>query len=120
MLDYTEQEYRAVQQVLNKRYKLPVEIYFADCEVQPDKERNERVERPAMFWIALDCNFVLIKMADDEFQGFFFYQPDEHFASAQQTYSNPVNCVIALLQFQADEFGESQGYVSGATAADID
>ena len=120
MIDYTEQECQAVQQVLNERYKSPVEVHLADCEVQPDKDCDERVERPAIFWNALDCNFVLIKMADDEFQGFFFYQPDEHFASAQQTYSNAVNCVIALLQFQADQFGESQGYVSGATAADID
>ena len=119
MLDYTEQEWQAVQQVLNERYKSLVEIHLADCQVQPDKERNERVERPAIFWSALDCNFVLIKMADDEFQGIFFYQPDEHFASAQQTYSNVVNCVIALLQSQADQFGESRGYVSGATAADV-
>ncbi len=120
MNDYTEREWQAVQQALNERYKSPVEIHLADCEVQPDKAHNERVERPAIFWSALDCNFVLIKMADDEFQGFFFYQPDEHFASAQQTYSNAVNCVTALLQSQADQFGESQGYVSGATAADID
>lgn len=120
MLDYTKQEYQAVQQVLNERYKLPVEIHLADCEFQPDRGRNERVERPAVFWCALDCNFVLINMADDEFQGFFFYQPDEHFTNAQQTYSNTVNCVIALLQSQADQFGESQGYVFGVTAAEID
>ena len=106
--------------MLNERYKSPVEIHLADCEVQPDKDCDGRVERPAIFWNALDCNFVLIKMADDEFQGFFFYQPNEQFSSAQQTYSNAVNCVIALLQFQADQFGESQGYVSGATAAEID
>ncbi len=120
MLDYMEQECQAVQQVLNERYKSHIEIHLADCEVQPGKDSDERVERPAIFWNALDCNFVLIKMADDEFQGFLFYQPDEHFASAQQTYSNAVNCVIAILQTQADQFGESQGYVSGATAADID
>ena len=120
MIDYTEQECQAVQQVLNERYNSLIEVHLADCEVQPDKDRNERIERPAIFWSALDCSFVLINMADDEFRGFFFYQPNEHFASSLQTYSNAVNCVIALLQSQADQFGESQGYVSGATAADFD
>ena len=83
-------------------------------------EKDERVERPAIFWNALDCNFVLIKMGEDEFRGFFFYQPDEQFSGAQQTYTNVVNCVTALLQSQADQFGQSQGYVPGATAADLD
>ena len=72
MLDYTEQECLAVQQVLNERYKSPIEVRLADCEVQPDKDCDERAERPAIFWNALDCNFVLIKMADDEFQVFSF------------------------------------------------
>ena len=120
MLNYTERECQAVQQVLNERYKSPIEIHLADCEVQPDKELDERVECPAIFWSDLNCNFVLIEMADDEFKGFFFYQPDEHFASTQQPYSDAANCVIAILQSQADQFGESQGYVSGATAAEID
>ncbi len=120
MLDYTEQEFQSVQQVLNARYKVQIEIHMADCEVQLDKEDEKLVERPALFWSALDCNFVVIKMAAGEFQGFFFYQPDEHFSNAQQTYSDPVNCVTALLQYQADQVGKSQGYVSGVTAADVD
>ena len=120
MLDYTEQELQSVQQMLNRRYKVEVEMHLADCEVQPDAESDARVERPALFWNALDCNFVVIKMAESQFQGFFFYQPDEQFSSAQQSYSDPVNCVIALLQNHADRVGEAQGYVSGATGADLD
>ncbi len=120
MLDYTDQELQSVEQLLQARYRTPVDLHLADCEVQPDKEKAERVERPAIFWSALDCNFVLIKMAEKQFQGFYFYQPDEHFAGAQQTYADVINCVTALLQHQADQVGELQGYRSGTTAADFD
>ena len=120
MSEYTDQELASVQATLGERYKQDVEIRLADCEAQSDNDSQDRVERPALFWHAMDCNFVVVKLADHQFQGFFFYQSDEHFSNAQQTYADPVNCAIALMQFQADQFGESQGCGADASAAEID
>ncbi len=119
MLDYTDKELQSVRQVLNQRYRFQVEMHLADCEVQPDAKYDARVERPALYWRALGCNFVVIKLADNQFRGTYFYQPDEHFPHAQQTYIDPLNCVTALLQCQADQVGKAQGYASGTTAADF-
>lgn len=118
MLDYTDNELQAVQQILDRRYKSNVEIHLADCEVQLDPENDERVERPALYWSALGCNFVVVKLTGSEFQGFFFYQPDKQFSSGRQASVDAAGCVTSLLQSQADQVGRSQGYESGTTAAD--
>ena len=119
VLDYTENELNSIQQVLNHRYKAEIEIFLADCEVQLDKEKDEIVERPAVYWRALDCNFVVVKMDQDKFEGRYFYQPSEHFSDAQQEYSDVANCVTALLRNQADQYKEVKGVTSGLTGADL-
>ena len=119
MLDYTDEEVVAIRTVLKQRYKQEIETFLADCEVQADPAKDDLIERPAIFWQAHNCNFVVVKMAEDRFEGHYFYRPDEHIASSQQTYTNAVNCTIALLQSQADDVGRSQGYESGKTAADF-
>ncbi len=119
MLDYTNEEVTAIRTVLNQRYKQEIETFLADCEVQADPEKDDLIERPAIFWQAQNCNFVVIKIAVDRFEGHYFYRPDEQIASSQQSYTNAVNCTIALLQNQADDAGRAQGYESGTTAADF-
>ena len=119
VLDYTENELDSIQQVLNHRYKTEIEIFLADCEVQLDKEKDEIVERPAVYWRALDCNFVVVKMDENRFEGRYFYQPSEHFTNAQQEYSDVVNCVTALLRSQADQSKEVKGVTSGLTGAEL-
>ena len=119
MIDYTDKEIREVEQTLLQRYKETVEVYLADCEVQPDKEKDELVERPALFWQALGCNFIIIKMDEERFEGRYFYNPEDQFGSGQQQYKDVVNCALALLREQADEVREAQGVSSGATGADL-
>ena len=119
VLDYTENELDSIQQVLNYRYKAEIEIFLADCEVQLDKENDEIVERPAVYWRALDCNFIVVKMDQNRFEGRYFYQPSEHFSDVQQEYSDVVNCVTALLRKQADQSKEVKGVTSGLTGAEL-
>ena len=119
VLDYTENELDSIRQVLNHRYKAEIEIFLADCEVQLDKENDEIVERPAVYWRVLDCNFIVVKMDQNRFEGRYFYQPSEHFSDVQQEYSDVVNCVTALLRSQADQSKEVKGVTSGLTGAEL-
>ena len=119
MLDYTENELDSIRQVLSHRYKAEIEIFLADCEVQLDKEKDEVVERPAVYWRAMDCNFIVVKLDQNRFEGRYFYQPSEHFSNAQQEYSDVVNCVTALLRSQADQSKEVKGVTSGLTGAEL-
>ena len=120
MQDYTEKEISAVQKVLAERYKEEIEIFLADCEIQPDKDKSKLVECPAIFWRARDCNFVVVKLAPNRFRGHFFYRPDEHFGGEVPEYTDAVNCTRTLLQFQSDHEREQQGVTSGSTGADLE
>jgi hypothetical protein len=119
VLNYTENELDSIRQVLSHRYKAEIEIFLADCEVQLDKEKDEAVERPAVYWRAMDCNFIVVKLDQNRFEGRYFYQPSEHFSNAQQEYSDVVNCVTALLRSQADQSKEVKGVTSGLTGAEL-
>ena len=119
MLDFTEEELDAVQDVLRDRFKEVVEMHLADCELQPDKDKDEIVECPAVYWRAQNCNFVMVKLPQNRFKGHFFYRPDEQFTSDQLEYADPINCVTAILRDQADYAREMQGVSSGSTGADL-
>ena len=119
MTDYTEKEIEAVEEALRQRYRKDVDVYLADCEVQPDTSRNEVSEHPALFWQVQGCNFVVIKSDNDKFEGRFFYNPDEHFGGKRQKFTDVVNCVLNLLRDQADEVRASQGVPTGTTGADL-
>ena len=119
MIDYTETEIDAVERTLRQRYREDIEIHLADCEVQPDQKKDEVVERPAIFWQAQGCNFIIIKMDEKRFEGRYFYNPGKQFGSGQQLYKDVANCALSLLRCQADDVRESQGVVTGTTGADL-
>lgn len=119
MIDYTEAEINAIKQTLKQRYREDIEIHLADCELQPDLNEKEIVERPAIFWQVQGCNFIIIKRDDERFEGRFFYNPEKQFGNGQQLYKDVVNCVLSLLRCQADDVRESQGVVTGTTGADL-
>ena len=119
MLDYTDAEIELIRATLKQRYREDIEIFLADCEIQPDNQVSQLVERPAVFWQAMDCNFIVVKVGENNFQGRFFYYPDEHFGDSQQYYSDAANCVTALLRSQSDQVRESEGVASGSTGADL-
>ena len=119
MIDYSETEITAIEQTLQQRYRQDVEVHIADCEVQLDANSADVVERPALFWHALGCNFIIIKFEEERFEGRYFYDPSEHFGSGQQQYKDVVNCALALLRDQSDAVREAQGVTTGTTGADL-
>ena len=119
IIDYTEEEFEAVRTAVCIRYREEVEIHLADCEIQPDRNEERRVECPALFWHARGCNFILVKMSKDHFRGHYFYRPDEHHDNENLEYADPVNCATALMKAQSDHEREKQGVISGATGANL-
>lgn len=119
MTDYTETELKALQEALFRRYRQEIEIHLADCEVQPDLGIDDIVERPAVFWNALGCNFIVIKMDRNRFHGRYFYNPHEQLPQQHKEYSNALNCVSSLLRDEADHSREAHGVYSGSTGADL-
>ena len=58
---------------------------------------------PAIFFQAEDCGFIIIKTAEKRFRAKFFYAEDlEQRGTGVEEYDELGDCVVALLQTQAD------------------
>ena len=101
--DYTEDERNIVLGTANARWrKDPVDIQLADVEVQLDPAKPGRTECPALFWLAGNCSFVIIKTGPDRYRGCFFYRELEQMGTGIEEYDDLQQCVLTLLQAQAD------------------
>jgi hypothetical protein len=100
--DFTSEELNLIHDILARRYGAPVETQQADIEVGNDEDDRELTECPAVYWEHKDCHFILAKAADDKFFSQFFYGDSEQFGTGKPFYDDLHNCVITLLQVQAD------------------
>ncbi len=101
MLDYTDNELRVIHETLKKRFANEIEIHLADCEIKPDASTKQVEDRPAVYWHANHCNFIVVKLNSSQFQGRYFYTAEDDSGEGLQQYTNIENCVIALLDSQA-------------------
>ena len=101
--DYTEDERNIVLGMVNTRWKKdPVDIQLADAEVQLDPAKPDRTECPALFWLADHCSFVIIKAGEGRYRCSFFYKELEQMGTGIEEYDDLQQCVLTLLQTQAD------------------
>lgn len=100
--DFTSEELTLIHDTLAGRYGAPIETQQADIEIGVDETDSELTECPAIYWEHKDCHFILAKAADDKFFSQYFYGDDEQFGTGKQFYDDLHNCVITLLQVQAN------------------
>ena len=58
-------------------------------------------------------------MEQTRIQGWYFYNPHEHFPEEHNEYSDVINCVSSMLRDEADRSRETHCAYSGSTGADI-
>ncbi len=118
--DFSDNEIDLIRDIVHKRYQKDVELHLADSEVKLDGRSEVLISCPTVFWHQRNCNFVILKVADEKFRTQFFYTPDEHYKTAISEYQDLTQCVQALLQSQSDHERERAGCAaSGTTARDI-
>ena len=100
--DFTANERQLVSQILLERYGRVVLLQSADVELQLDPESERLTTCPALYWKALDAEFIVTKVADSRFRCQFFYSANEQFGTGQEVYDSLGDCVITLLRVQAD------------------
>ena len=117
--DFTDEQVNAVQIMVNRRFGEEIELYLGDSEVQVDPAKNELVECPVIFWNARDCNFVVIKTGEHEFQAQYFHTPHDQTSTHQAFFNTVEDCASAVLREQSDYERESVGVKDGATGSDL-
>ena len=112
---FNDSEIHNIREMLARRYKKDVEIELADCELILDKQSNQPVSCPTVFWYVSGANFVVFKTGMSRFRTQFFYTPHEQYGTGIDEYKDLDDCVAAVLQTQADHEREAGDVESGST-----
>jgi hypothetical protein len=107
--DFTEAELAVAHDRVAERYGKPVEIQLADAEIRPDPAVHRLVHVPAIFWAERTANFVVLKLAEDQFRPQFFYRGHEQFGTGYEVFQDIGACVTTVLQVQADHERDRAG-----------
>ncbi len=106
--DFTETEIWIVRQTLQERYGQDVPVELADSEIRLHPDDRELATVPCLFWAQRNANFVIFKTAKDRFRGQFFYRGFQQYGTGKTEYDELGQCVITLLQVQADHERKEQ------------
>ena len=101
--EYSDAERKLVSQALFERYARLVPIQMADVELQLDPGSDTLTVCPALYWSHGKAEFVVCKLGSGRFRAQFFYSPLEQYGTGRAEYDNLGDCVVTLLQVQADD-----------------
>ena len=104
--DFSKHELAVIDDVLQKRYGHPVEMHRADIEFGDAKA----AEVPAVYWEHNGCHFIIARSEDNKFFSQFFYDDDDQYGTEKPFYEDIYECVMTLLQVQADHELKSAGF----------
>lgn len=104
--DFTETEFWTVRSTVVERFRRQLEVQRADTEIRLSPHDRELTVCPALYWQFEDCHFLLIKTGPSRFHNQFFYSVREEYGTGKHDYDDIAECVIALLQAQADHARE--------------
>jgi hypothetical protein len=117
--DFTDSELKLVNHTLLERYGRMVALQAADADVQLSQESEDLTTCPVIYWEERGAHFVVFKLDASLFKAQFFYNETTQYGTGKESFDNLGDCVITLLQVQADHEQQMQGIRSGMTRLDI-
>ncbi len=117
--DFTETELWAVRNTLKERYGKEVEPQLADTEVMLGGT-DGMAWCPALFWSAKGANFTIVKLGPKRFRAYFYYHPEYQLGTGIDNYDEIGDCVIGVLQVEADHLRKQKIKMDLQPAKDSD
>jgi transposase-like protein len=99
--EFSELEINIIQSTVNERYRQEISLHLADVEVNLNAD-TQPVACPAVFWDQQRTSFVLIKTGENRYRCQFFGRDLQMYSTGTREYDDLAECMIALLQVQAD------------------
>lgn len=118
--DFTETEQKLVSAQLLYRYGEVVPLQLADSELQLDLASPDLTLCPTLYWYERGAHFVVCKVAEERYRSQFFYSETEQYGTGKDEYHDLRECVVTLLQVQADHERQLADAAERATGAKID
>lgn len=101
--DFSTSDIKLIHDTLAERYGKPIETQRADIGLNTEKTDHELTACPAIYWEHEDCHFIIAKETDNTFFCQFFYSDsDEQYGTGKPSYDDLRDCIMALLQVQAN------------------
>ncbi|MEW7977896.1 MAG: hypothetical protein AB2814_10885 [Candidatus Sedimenticola endophacoides] len=107
--DIKESETWIIRTTLRERYGEEVELQIADAEIRVHPSDMETSSCPVWYWQRGDCHFVIFKTGDRNYRCQFFYRPYQQYGTGVYEYTDITECVVSLLQVQADHAAKERG-----------
>lgn len=117
--DFTEAEHKRVSTILFERYGKLVLIQLADSELELGADPSQLAVYPTLYWNERGAHFLVCKVAGGRYRCQFFYSEAEQYGTDKDEYDSLDNCVLTLLQVQADHERQLANVSSCATAANL-
>ena len=64
---------------------------------------------PAWYWRHEECHFIVFKTGTRKYRSQFFYRPYQQYGTGVNEYNDIAECVVSLLQAQADHEAKERG-----------
>jgi len=110
--DITDSERWIIDTTLKERYGRETEIQLADAEIRLSPSDRELTSCPVVYWNDEEgCNFVIFKSGDRRYRCQFFYRGYQQYGTGLTEYDDLSECIVSLLQAQADHVAEERGDV---------
>ena len=104
--DFSESEQWIIRTTLAERFREEVPMDLVTTEMRLNPMSSEMVECPAAYWQHEGCHFVLVKVGDGRYRAQFFYRVHRPFGTGIEEFGDLTECVVTLLQVQADHAAE--------------
>jgi len=116
--DFTDNELWVVRSTLKERYGKEVEPQLADTEVMLDGDGMAWC--PALFWSARGANFVIVKTGASRYKAYFYFHPEHQLGTGIDHYDDIAECVVSVLQVEADHIRAQKIKTDESQAKDND
>ena len=107
--DISDNETWIIRTTLRERYNQEVELQLADSEIRLRPSDRELSSCPVWYWQWQGCHFVIFKTGDRNYRCQFFYKPYRQYGTGIYEYTDITECVVSLLQAQADHEAKERG-----------
>jgi len=111
--DISDTERWILETTLKERYGRDVEFRLADAEIRLSPSDRELTNCPVVLWQdEQGCSFVIFKTGDRSYRCQFFYRGYQQYGTGVKEYDDLSECVVSLLQAQADHAAEERGDIA--------
>ncbi|MCW9012138.1 MAG: hypothetical protein OQL06_00025 [Gammaproteobacteria bacterium] len=107
--DFTETELWTLQTTLKERWNEDeFQLQLADAEIRLSPSDKEATDCPMVVWNHEGCNFAVFKTGLQKYRCQFFYRGYQQYGTGVFEYDDLGDCIISLLQVQADHAREQE------------